>query len=258
MDLSIITKATKNLGRAIDRNSPTILTALGVAGVVSTVIMAVKATPKALEAIEQEQTFRSEELSDDRPLDIPGVIEATWRLYLPATIMGVTTIACIVGANHISLRRNAALVSLLSLAETAAREYHEKVVEQIGEKKAEKINEEIAQKHLDEHPVKDQTMIFTGNGNYLCFDDFSKRYFRSDVEAIRRSENRFNQRLLRDGWLGINEFYYELGLEPIELGDEFGWIAERSLLEIRFDTKMAKDTNEPCLVISYSVTPNHI
>lgn len=258
MDLSIITKSYRQLGRAITKNSPTILTALGAAGVVATVILAIKATPKALELIEAEETFRSEELSDDRPLDALDVIAATWKCYIPTATMSLTTIACIIGANHISMRRNAALASLFTITETALKEYQAKVVEQIGEKKAEKIQSEITQDHLDKHPVNDKTVIFTGNGNYLCFDDFSKRYFRSDVEALRRAENRFNQRLIRNMYLPINEFYYEIGLEPIELGDELGWIAERAILELRFDTKMAKDTNEPCLVINYIVTPHHI
>jgi hypothetical protein len=266
MDLSIISTSVKQLGRSIDRNSPTILTALGVAGVVSTVIFAVKGTIKATRIINEAGAMRIDayeeqagEVAYPDPLFTPEeVAKMVWREYIPTAIMGLTTITCIVSANHISLRRNAALVSLLSIAETAAREYQAKVVDQIGEKREEKIRSDIAQDHLDQNPASTKTIVFTGNGNYLCFDDFSKRYFRSDVEEIRRAVNQFNQHLLREGWLGINEFYDELGLEPIELGDEFGWIAERSILEISFNTKMAKETNEPCLVIAYTVSPAHI
>lgn len=258
MDLGIISKSAKSLGRSIDRNSPTILTALGVGGLITTVILAVKATPKALEALEYEKEFRSTEYGEDRDLEPLEVVETTWRFYIPTAAMGLVTIGCIIGSNHISLRRNAALASLFSITETTLREYQEKVKEQIGEKKEEKIREEIAQDRIDKNPKDEKTVILTGNGQYLCFDSFSSRYFRSDIESLRKAENQFNQKLLREGWLGINEFYYDIGLEPIELGDEFGWIAERSLLEMRFNTKMAKESSEPCLVIDYSVTPNHI
>jgi hypothetical protein len=268
MNLSMVNNAVRQFGRSIDRNSPTILTALAVAGVVSTVAMAIKATSKAKDALNEEANYRADEWSSQTgehqsayPDDFftqKEIIEITWRFYVPTAVSGLITIGSMIGANHISLRRNAALLSLLSMAETAAREYQEKVVEQIGERKAEKINEEIVQDHLDKHPVDEKAVILTGNGSYLCFDDFSGRYFRSDVESIRRGANTFNQMLLREGWLGINHFYYEIGLDPIELGDEFGWIAERSLLELRLNTKLAKDTQEPCLVIGYSVTPNHI
>lgn len=258
MDLTVITKPTKQLVRLVNVNSPTILTGIGVAGLITTVILAIKATPKALERIEMEKRFRYEEFGENEPLTKLEVIETTWKCYIPTAGMGLLTIASIIFANNINLRRNAALASLYSITETTLKEYQAKVVEQIGEKKEEKIRGEIAQDHIDQKTVDDKTVIFTGNGNYLCFDDFSKRYFRSDIEKIRQSVNRFNQKLLREGWLGINEFYYELGLESIELGDEFGWIAERELLEMKTSTKMAKDSGEPCLVIDYMVKPIHI
>lgn len=260
MKLDILQNSSKQLLRTIDRNSTTILTGLGVAGLIGTVILAIKATPKAIDLVEKEKTFRYEQYSDEFPINMTPleIVETTWKEYVPTVLMGTTTIACMIASNHISVRRNAALVSLLTIAESTLREYQEKVTEQLGEKKAEKIREEILQDHLDKTPMSSQTVILTGNGNYPCFDNFSKRYFRSDIEHIRRSVNQFNQRLLRAGYLGINEFYDELGLEPIELGDEFGWIAERSMLEVRFDTKMAKESGEPCLVIDYMVVPHHI
>lgn len=261
MDLTQVTSMSKRLGRDISRNSPSILTAMGVAGLVSTVILAIKATPKALDILDQESKYRCEAMDDPRygePIEAIEAVELTWKEYIPTALMGATTIACMIGANHISLRRNAALVSLLSFTETTLREYQEKVKEQIGEKKAQKVEDEIIQDTLDKHPMNDKTVIITGHGVYPCFENFSKRYFKSDIEHIRKTENLFNQRLLREGWLSINEFYYELGLDPIELGDEIGWIAERAMLELKFNTKMVKDSGEPCLVVDYLNKPNHI
>ena len=269
MDFTVFSQVTKNTGRVISKNSPTILTAMGVAGLISTVVLAIKATPKAEEILYHEADFRMDgwerqtgEHRDSYPITpiISPVetVELVWKEYIPTAIMGSITIACMISANHISLRRNAALVSLLSIAETTLKEYQNKVKEQIGEKKEEKIQSEIAQDHIDAHPVQEKSVILTGNGSYLCYDTFSGRYFRSDIEALRKAENTFNQRLIRNDWLCINEFYYDIGLESIDLGDEMGWIAERSLLELKFNTKMAKDTNEPCLVVDYFVSPHHI
>lgn len=262
MDLSIITKSSREFGRALSKNSPTILTALGVAGLLSTVVLAIKATPKAVLIVEMEEKYRLENFQDEdyNTLPIPplDIVELTWREYVPTVAMGLATIACMVGSNHINLRRNAALASLFSITETALREYQAKVVEQIGEKKEEKIRGEISQDHLDANPMNKSSIIITGKGQYPCFDFFSKRYFLSDIEALKKAENIFNQRLLRSGWLGINEFYEEIGLEGIELGTEMGWIAERSLMELRFYTMQTKDSGEPCLVVDYMVSPNHI
>jgi hypothetical protein len=234
-----------------------ILTGLGVAGFIATISMAIRATPKAMQLIEAEEQFRWEEESDDTPLAPIEIVEIAWKPYVPTILMGVTTIGCMIAANHISSRRNAALASLFSVAEASLREYQSKVVETIGEKKEDKLRSEIVQDKLDKTPADAQTIILTGKGNYLCRDSFSGRYFRSDIEQIKKSVNVFNQHLLLEGWLGINEFYYELGLESIELGDEMGWIAERGLLEPKFTTALAKD-GEPCLVLDYIVTPHHI
>lgn len=252
-----LTKTTKTVGRWMDNNSPALLSAVAIVGVVSTVAMAIKATPKAMLVLETEERFRREEgnLPEINTLD---KMELTWKIYLPSAVMGLITIGCIIGSNHISTRRNAALISLIGVAENVLREYQEKVVETIGENKEEKIHANIAQDQIDNHPVTESTIIMTGHGSYLCYDNFSKRYFRSEIEAIRRSANEFNRKLNIEGWLTINYLYDLLGLEPIELGDEYGWIAERALLDLKFNTRMAKDTDEPALVIDYMVKPYHI
>lgn len=262
MNLSLI---VKDLGKAINRNSPSILTAVGVGGLISTVILAVRGTAKAYDALAQEANFRADEWSRDTgehqsaypdEFTTQEIVEITWRYYVPTAVMGVATIACMIGSNHISSRRNATLASLLTVTEKALREYEKKVVETIGEKKEALIRGEIAQEKLDANPVNKETIIVTGKGDYLCFDSFSGRYFRSNIEFLQRKANEFNQRLLREMWLSINEFYYEIGLENIEMGEEMGWIAERSLLEFKLSTKMAD--GEPCVVIDYRVTPHHI
>ena len=46
---------TKNIGRKIKKHSPEILTGIGIAGMISATVMAVKATPKALKNIECEK-----------------------------------------------------------------------------------------------------------------------------------------------------------------------------------------------------------
>lgn len=260
MDSSIVLSQTKAISKVLSKNSPTILTGLAVTGLIATVALAIKATPKAIEIIEMEKDYREQEVQDkdhNKPIDVIDTVKLTWKPYLPTILMCAATISCIVAANNINLRRNAALASLFSVTEATLKEYQAKVVEQIGEKKEEKLRSEIAQERLNNNPVDEKTVILTGRGQYLCYDAFSARYFRSDVECLRKAENTFNQRLLREGWLGINEFYYEIGLEPIELGDEMGWIAERSLLDLKFDSKLSKDI-EPCLFIGYSVSPIHI
>lgn len=259
INMSSLSIVSKELGHTIVKNSPTILTALGVGGMLTTVIFAVQGTFKAAEILEREAIFIQEQRElVGYELDWKDKIELSWQCYIPTAAMGLTSIICVIAANHIGLRRNAALASLYTLADTTLREYQAKVVETIGEKKEQSIQDEMAQDTLNKHPVKNEGVILTGNGDYLCFDNFSKRYFRSNVTKVQRAEALFNQKLNREGWLNINYLYDLLDLEGVELGEEYGWVADRELLEFKFSTRLAKDTEEPTLVVDYRASPRHI
>ena len=212
-----ITKAAKNLGGLISKNSPTILTALAVGGLFTTVIFAVKATPKAQDLLNEElenhglstvDMHGDKKFSDDfKPWDM---VKITWKVYIPAACMGAATVACIIGSNSINQRRNAALATVYGLTEAAFREYKEKVVETIGKSKELKVRDEISGDHV-KNISEDCEVILTGRGNVLCLDSFG-RLFRSDIEDIRRSINNVNQDFLNDRWISLNDWYYAIGL----------------------------------------------
>jgi hypothetical protein len=237
----------KQLSRAIVKNSPTILTGLGVVGLLSTVTLAVAATPKALRIIKREAR---------KPLSKADVIRLTWRTYIPTAIMGATTTACIIGANSISLRRNESLLGLYLLTREGWHEYRSKVVDIMGEKKAAKVDDEIADDRLKNDPANEKTVIITGKGDVLCYDLLSGRYFNSNIETLRRIENTFNHQLLSDMFMTLNELYSEMGLPPIELGRTIGWTAQRGLLDFKFNARITPD-GTPCLVVEHHFEPSY-
>ena len=256
-----ITKVAKNLGGLISKNSPTILTGLAVGGLFTTVIFAVKATPKAVLLIDEELMRRRDEQEGvyhpEVTLTNAEIIKLTWRLYIPAACVGAATIACIVGSNSINQRRNAALASVYSLTEVAFREYKEKVVETIGKNKELKVRDEISHDHVIQNPPNSNEIIFTGKGEVLCCDSLSGRYFKSDIEQIRRAVNEVNRDFLTDMWVSLNDFYYALGLTNTKLGDLMGWNLEAGLIEVSFSSQLTAD-NEPCLVLNYDIAPKYI
>lgn len=252
-----IKQVTKTVGQAVSQNSPTILTGLSVAGLVSTVVLAVKATPKALRLFKEELDYREE--SDDYPefgsLTKKEIIQTTWKCYIPTVVMGGVTVACMVGANSINLRRNAALASVYSLSEAALKEYQAKVIETIGEKKEQTVRDEIAKDRVERDPKSNKEVIITGQGNVLCYDSISGRYFKSDIEKIRKLQNDLNHQLISEMWVSINDVYYELGLKATKIGDDIGWNVD-TLIEFDFSTQLADD-GTPCVVIDYSVGPRY-
>lgn len=245
-----IQQLVKTTGQIMKKHSPEILTGIGVAGMVATTIMAVKATPKAILLInEKEVELRTEKLTKKE------VVQTVWKCYIPAAVTGVASVACIIGASSINAKRNAALATAYTLTETALKEYKDKVVETIGEKKESEIRGAIAQDKLRNDPVIQADVIETAKGKTLCYDALSGRYFRSDVDKIKRAEYELNKQLLNEGYISLNDFYYEIELEPIKVGDKLGWSARQErYIEVKFGSALTTE-QEPCLVLDFSVAP---
>lgn len=268
MNKSNVTKFIKNTKNALGKRSPEILTGIGIAGMITTTVLAVKATPKALRLIEEEKHAQNQELiaearENNRPfcgqvdrLKPVEVIKVAWKPYVPAMVTGVASITCLIGASSVNAKRNAALATAYELSKTALSEYKEKVVEEIGEKKEKIIRDKIDQDHLDQNPASKSNIIITNNGEQLCYDGVSGRYFKSDLEAIKAAVNRINRAMVYDNYVSLSEFYDELGLEHTNVSDELGWNLDGGLIEIDYGTRMADD-GRPCITLDYYVAPRY-
>ena len=250
-----IQSVAKTVAHEVLKNSPTLLTALGVAGVVTTTVMAVQATPGALKAIKDAEDAAYSDDTSFYDFTSWGKTQIAWKYYIPTAIMGVTTIVCIVGSNSINLRRNAAIASAYAFTETALKEYKEKVVETLGETKERKIHDAIVQDHLDANPLSTKQIVFLGKGDQLCYDSYSGRYFKSDSETIRRAENQINATLIDSMYASLNDFWNAIGLEETTIGEDIGWCVE-NMLHLDFTSKLTDD-GQPCLVIEYLVKPKY-
>lgn len=237
--------------RYLTQHSPEILTGIGITGMIATTVLAVKETPKALRRIEDAQYDKGDFLTPKEKL------QACWKCYVPATVTGVTSIACLIGATSVNARRTAALAAAYQISETALAEYKEKVIETIGEKREQVVREKVAQEQLDQNPVSKTEIYVTGKGETLFWDYISKRYFKFDIDKLRKIENQLNKQMIHDicGYISLNEFYDEIGLERVEYGYEMGWNAYNDI-DLYIYPGMT-DEEEPCLVLSHHNAPKY-
>lgn len=237
---------------SLSKHSPEILTGIGITGMLTTTVLAVRATPKALRLIEDAQDEKGEELN------VPETVKACWKCYIPSVVSGTFSIACLIGASSVNARRNAALATAYKLSETAFSEYREKVVETIGEKKEKTVREKVDRERIEKDPVSKNEVIVTKKGDTLCYDTISSRYFKSDIDKIRRVVNELNKEMLHDitGCVSVNELYDELGLDHTMVGDHIGWNVSKGLIDIDFTSHIADD-GTPCLVLNYFPAPEH-
>jgi len=245
-----VSKFLTNVKSSLSKHSPEILVGIGITGMVTTTVLAVKATPKALKLI--EETKKEERKDKLTPIE---TVKATWKCYIPAAVTGVSSATCLICANSIHLKRSAALAAAYKISETALTEYREKVIETIGEKKEEVVREKINKERLEKNPVSNNEVIVTKKGDTLFYDHLSGRYFKSDIDKIKSSVNELNRKMLSWNYASLNDFYDELGLSHIELGDGVGWNIDK-MLEVDFGPGLA-DNQTPCLVLEYVIAPKH-
>lgn len=244
-----LSKTFEKIGGTVLKRSPEILTGMGIAFGISTTVAAVKATPKALMVIEERKLdLEVEKLG---PVE---TVKTVWPYYICPAITGAMSILCLVGANSVHAKRNAALGAAYAISETALKEYKEKVIETIGEKREKTVREAIAKDKVEKDPVSEKQVVVIGKGSSLCYDPLSGRYFETDIDQLKKEINELNRTLLFDSYVSLNDFYEKIGLESTKMGEDLGWNISGGLVEMDYSTQTASD-GRPCLVLDFMRAP---
>lgn len=207
------------------RNGSTILTGIGAVGVVTTTVLAVKATPKALVKMEEAKEEKGEELTVLETVRVAG------PTYIPTILIGASTIACIFGANILNKRSQAALASAYALVDTSFKEYKGKLKELYGEETHQEIVNSIAVEKAREVGIHasylgtpcDLTSEESCGEPVLFYEEHSNRYFESTIEQVIAAEYHLNRNYILRGYAYLNELYEFLGLEETDYGSVLGW-----------------------------------
>lgn len=253
MKKQAISNVLKSVQKGLKKHSPQLLTAIGISGMIATTVMAVRATPKALQLIDER------EIKENKRLNTPEIVKTTWKCYVPAAVTGALSVACLIGANSVSLKRHAALATACTLSEAALKEYQEKTIEVVGEKKEQAIRDAVAKDRLAKTPLGGREVVIASNGDSLCFDPLSGRYFMSDINKLKAAANDLNKQMRDEMQILLNEFYDEIGLSHIETGEHLGWDIDcgRGYIQLDFSTQIADD-GRPCLVIGHQNPPTYL
>lgn len=202
--------------RYLKKNAPTILSGLGVVGVIGTAALAVKATPKAMYILEEKEKEKGDKLTKFE------LVTAVTPVYIPAILTGATTIICILSANHLNKEKQAMLTSAYAYLNTTYNEYRTTVKEIFGEDADDKVQEKMAIKRYEERPIEPEE-------KKLFYDQFSRRYFEMKEQEVEQAVYILNREYAMYGEITLNRFYTLLGLEKTDYGEVLGWSYARDL-----------------------------
>ena len=252
-----LTRAIGKAGLKLKKHSPEILAAVGTVGVVASAVMACKATTKISEVLNDTNdhlnTIRdaanNPDLADqysaeDAKKDTAIVYIQTGvkfaKLYGPAVAVGVASIGCLLGSNHILRKRNVALAAAYTAVDKSFKAYRGRVVERFGEDldrelryniKAREVQEIVTDENGNETTVTSTVEvpeINHDNSEYArCFDETCIGWTRDpeyNMMFVTQIQNWANDRLQSKGYLYLNEVYEMLGFQRTKAGQVVGWL----------------------------------
>ena len=242
-----------NVRRNISKNSPLIMTTLGIVTSVSAVATAFKVAPRAQQILDEIE--KNKGTDDSKGKILWKKTKAVLPLVGPVIVQEAVAVGCIAGSYKVNSKRLAALGMAYSLSERRFDEYRDQVIKNFGEKKEQRIHDDIAAAKVKEKQ-EELKKVNVPEGKVLCLDKLTERVFCSDIETIKRIENKLNKKLISEMFITLNDFYYELDdpdIRPCGVGEELGWNSDE-LIDFRFSSQLLDD-GRPCLVIDYATAP---
>ena len=237
----------KTVMNGCKKHSPEIFTGLSIAGVITTCVLAGKNTIKAVEIVKEA------EAESEEPLTMKDKVFLTWKVYIPTVSSAVFTGICIGGINASHKKRTAAIAAAYKTLEGVILEYDDAVHELVDKETYDKIKGTMQEKQMRDTPVPDDVVI--KNGDHLCFDPYSGRYFSSNTNKLEQAINYVNKCMLDDGiFIEMNVWYDEIGLDPTALSNKVGWSYDPNyttdLVELRLSTRLTAD-GQPCIIVDF-------
>lgn len=263
MNTELISKVSRSfhkVGFKFKKHSPEILAVTGVIGVVTSAVMACKATTKVNDIVDETKdtiekihdsvgkglhTSDGEEYTEEvAKKDLTIVYTQTGlkfvKLYGPSVALGVASIACLLGSNHILRKRNIALAAALTNVATSFKEYRGRLVDRFGKDldrelrfgvKAKEVEETVVDEDGNETTVKKTVEVVDPNTAHslysIVFCEGNTGWTRNaelNKVFLIHQQNWANDKLKMNGVLTLNEVYDMVGAPRTAYGQIAGWV----------------------------------
>lgn len=258
-----VSRKIHKVGFKFKKHSPEILVVAGVTGLITSGVLACKATLKVNEVLEEPKkdiekihvatekkvTEANKPYSpEDAKKDLTIVYAQTGvklaKLYGPAIGLAVLSTTAIFGGHHILRKRNIALAAAYATVDKSFKEYRGRVVERFGEALDKELRYNIKAKEVEEVVVNEdgtETVVKKTievaetpceYSDYARFFDEACAGWTKDPELnlifLKQQQNYANDKLRRQGYLFLNDVYKMLGLNVSKAGQVVGWIYDEA------------------------------
>lgn len=255
--MNSLSRTFHKVGFKIKKHSPEILIVAGVAGTITSTVMACKATTKLNdilnntkddinkihEGIEAGEIMGVEYPAEDGKKDLSITYVQTGlkvaKLYAPSVALGVLSLTAVITSNNILRKRNIALAAAYATIDKSFKEYRGRVVERFGKELDHELRynikaKEIEEKVVDEKTGKEKKIKKTVNViDPNTYSDYARIYDDGNVGwsknpelnlmFLKRQQAYANDKLKSQGYLFLNDVYEMLGFQKTKAGQIVGW-----------------------------------
>ena len=273
-----VTRKFNRFGLKLQKHSPEILVVAGVIGVVTSAVMACKATTKVNNILEEakdqidkvhrvreDESISEEKYSEeDSKKDLAIIYIQTGvklvKLYGPAIMLGALSIASILASNNILRKRNVALAAAYTAVDGSFKEYRQNVVDRFGEELDKELrynikSQKIEEKTVDENgneKTEEKVVKVSEKKHYSdfarCFDAGCKGWTKDpeyNLMFVRRMQDYANDKLKSEGYLFLNDVYEMFGFPRSKFAKGIGWLYDEAHPEQNYVDFGIYDLSDP-------------
>lgn len=230
------------------KHSPEILMGLGIAGVITSTVLACRSTLKVQEILdykeenmnnikevldEGREDYTEEDARKDKTIIMTTTAIRIMKLYIPSVIIGAGSIACLLESHNVMRNRNAGLAAALAATTESFKQYRERVTEKYGDEVDKEMRYGIKKEKKEKDGKKTKEEIVVGcdekelsgyaryfNENNINWSDDPQ----FNLMFLRQNQNWANDKLISQGYLYLNDVYESLGFPKSKAGQVVGWV----------------------------------
>ena len=230
------------------KHSPEILMGIGIAGVVTSTVLACRSTLKVQEILdykeknmnnikevlsEEREDYTEEDARKDKTIIMTTTTIRIMKLYIPSVIIGAGSIACLLESHNVMRNRNAGLAAALAATTESFKQYRERVTEKYGDEVDKEMRYGIKKEKKEKDGKKTKEEIVVGcdekelsgyaryfNENNINWSDDPQ----FNLMFLRQNQNWANDKLISQGYLYLNDVYEALGFPKSKAGQVVGWV----------------------------------
>lgn len=230
------------------KHSPEILMGIGIAGVVTSTVLACRSTLKVKDILEDKETnmnnvkevlaegredYTEEDARKDKTIIMTTTAIRIMKLYAPSVIIGAGSIACLLESHNVMRNRNAGLAAALAATTESFKQYRERVTAKYGDEVDKEMRYGIKKEKKEKDGKKTKEDIVVGCdekelSGYARYFNESNINWTDDPQYnmmfLRQNQNWANDKLISQGYLYLNDVYDALGFPKTKAGQVVGWV----------------------------------